>query len=118
MENQGVDDLVRKSILLVEQHTDEEGVGTGVVHLSEMGDGGSGVNHGNGGFGKDGGEDGGFLESAGGLEEVTKKEGGGGKGQLSNRSRVEVSRSLRTRATSREAERRGYSHHKEGTRYP
>ena len=87
MENQGVNDLVRKSVLLVEQHTNEEGVGTGVVHLSEMGDGGSGVNHGDGGFGKDGGEDGGFLEGAGGLVRRRRKGGRGERSALHSQTR-------------------------------
>ena len=68
MEYERVDNLVRQRVLLVEQHSDEEGVGPSVVHLGEVGNCGTGVNHGDGGFGEDGREDGCLLERAGGLD--------------------------------------------------
>lgn len=64
VEHESVDDLVRQSVLLVQQDADEERVGTSIVHLGQVRDGRSRVDHGHRGLGQDRREDGSLFEGA------------------------------------------------------
>lgn len=54
VEDEGIDDLVRQRILLVEQDANEERMGAGVVHAGEVSNSCTRVNHRDRRLGKDG----------------------------------------------------------------
>lgn len=64
VEDERVHHLVRQRVLFIEEHSDEERVGSGVFHVAQTEESGGGMEHGDGDFGQDRGNDGGLFQGA------------------------------------------------------
>lgn len=80
MEHDGIDNLIRQRVLLIEEGLDEHGGRAGVVHLAEVEERGGGVQDGDGDAREDGADDLRFFEGGRGVakrEKEALEEGGG-----------------------------------------